>query len=177
MRVAGQIGLELRDLRLMPEDSQGDRVRSERPPVHLAQLPPNETPVANPPETDGNAVAQTEPAGDTQVGAVPDGGDFSGMTIAELLQLDLVLPEGAAAGEAVQTDTSNETEVVDLTELSLLELMNVRATPSPQPDLPDLAPTDEKLKLNDTSLDQGHPSHLSPDGDLTPIGVLPGTEF
>ena len=53
--------------------------------------------------------------------------------------------------------------------------MNVRAAPSPQPDLPDLAPTDEKLQLNDTSLDQGQPSHLSPDGGLTPIGVLPGT--
>ncbi|HZF35194.1 MAG TPA: Ig-like domain-containing protein [Candidatus Angelobacter sp.] len=131
----------------------------------------------NPPETDGNAVAQAAPAGDTQVGAIPDGGDFSGMTIAELLQLDLVLPQGAAVGEAVAPSDSNDTEVVDLTELSLLDLMNLRATPSPQPDLPDLAPTDEKLQLNDTSLDQGQPSHLSPDGGLIPIGVLPGTSF
>jgi len=177
VRVAGQIGLETGDLRLMPEDSQGDRVRSERPPVRLAQLPPNETPVVNPPETDGNAVAQTAPAGDAQVGAVPDGSDFSGLTIAELLQLDLVLPQGAAAGEAVEQSGSDGTETVDLTELSLLDLMNFRATPSPQPDLPDLAPTDAKLQLNDSSLDQGHPSHLSPDGALTPIGVLPGTDF
>ena len=99
------------------------------------------------------------------------------LTIAELLQLDLVLPQGAAAGEAVEQSGGDGTETVDLTELSLLDLMNFRATASPQPDLPNLAPTDEKLQLNDTSLDQGPPSHLSPDGGLTPIGVLPGTDF
>ncbi len=136
----------------------------------LARLP-----VADPAETDGNAVAQTAPAGDTQVGAVPGGGDFSGMTIAELLQLDLVLPEGAIIGEMLEQSAGDETEVVDLTELSLLELMNFRAAPSPQPELPDLVPADIKLKLNDTGLDQGPPSHLSPEGGLTPIGVLPGT--
>ena len=175
MRVAGQIGLGLVDLRLMPEDSEGDRVRAERPPEALAQVPPNGTPVANPPETDGNAVAQADQEGDTQLGAVPGGGDFSGMTIAELLQLDLVLPQGAA-GEAIDPSNGGETDVVDLTELSLLELMALRATTAQQqPDLPDLAPADVKLLLNDTGLDQGPPSHLSPDGGLTPIGVLPGT--
>jgi VCBS repeat-containing protein len=138
-------------------------------------LPPGETPVADPAPTDANAVAQVDPAGDAQAAALPDGSDFSGLTIAELLQLDLVLPQGAPVGEAVDPSDSNTSDTVDLTELSLLELMNVRAEPSPQPDLPDLAPTDEKLQLNDTSLDQGPPSHLSPDGGLTPIGVLPGT--
>jgi VCBS repeat-containing protein len=177
MGVARPIGLELGDLRLMPEDSELPRVRGERPPVHVAQLPPGETPVpvVDPAPTDANAVAQVDPAGDAQAAALPDGSDFSGLTIAELLQLDLVLPQGAPAGEAVDPSDSNTPDTVDLTELSLLELMNVRATPSPQPDLPDLAPTDEKLQLNDTSLDQGPPSHLSPDGGLTPIGVLPGT--
>ncbi|MCI0430596.1 MAG: Ig-like domain-containing protein, partial [Rhodospirillales bacterium] len=173
--MAGQIVLELGDLPLIPEDSEGDRVRSERPPVHLAQLPPGETPVADTAETDEDAVAQAATAADTQVGAVPDSGDFSGLTIAELLQLDLVLPQGAGVGEAIEQSGSDQSEVVDLTELSLLELMNLRATPSPQPDLPDLAPTDKKLLLNDTGLDQGPPSHLSPNGGLTPIGVLPGT--
>jgi len=66
--------------------------------VHLAQLPPGETPVADPAPTDGNAVAQVDPAADTQAAALPDGGDFSGLTIAELLQLDLVLPQGAPTG-------------------------------------------------------------------------------
>ena len=176
MRVAGQIVLELGDLRLMPEDSEGDRVRSERPPVHVAQLPPGETPVAAPPETDGNAVAQVgDPAaGDTQVGAIPHGGNFSDLTIAELLQLDLVLPEGTDGGEVIAPSDTGESETVDLTELSLLELMNLRATAAPQPDLPELVPADIKLQLNDTSLDDGQPSHLSP-GELTPIGVLAGT--
>jgi VCBS repeat-containing protein len=175
LRVAGQIVLELGDLRLIPEDSEGDRVRSERPPVQLAQLPPGEAPVADTAETDADAVAQAATA-ETQVGAVPEGG-FSGMTIGELLQLDLVLPEGAIVGEAIEQSAGDETEVVDLTELSLLELMNFRAAPSPQPELPDLAPADIKLKLNDTGLEDGPPSHLSPEGGLTPIGVLPGTSW
>jgi hypothetical protein len=176
VRVAGQIVLELGDLRLMPEDSEGDRVRSERPPVHVAQLPPGETPVATPPETDGNAVAQVDDptAGDTQVGAIPDGGNFSDLTIAELLQLDLVLQEGTDGGDVIPPSDAAEPETVDLTELSLLELMNLRATAAPQPDLPELIPADVKLQLNDTSLEEGQPSHLSP-GELTPIGVLAGT--
>ncbi|HUL07993.1 MAG TPA: tandem-95 repeat protein, partial [Candidatus Acidoferrum sp.] len=180
----------------MPEDSAGDRVRGERPSAQVAQLPPSDTPVANPADS-GNAVvgvlAQTDPTGndaaatdptgdnptgdiDTQAAALPaDGGNFSGMTIAELLQLDLVLPQGGEGSEAVDQGVNNEPESVDLTELSLLELMNLRAAPAPQPNLPDLAPTDSKLQLNDTSLDEDQPSHLSP-GELIPIGVLAGTD-
>jgi len=166
----------------MPEDSEGDRVRGGRPPAQVAQLPPGEAPVATPPETDGNTVAQVdptdttpvEPTDNTQVGAIPDGGDFSDMTIAELLQLDLVLPEGTDGGDALPPSDTDQTETVDLTELSLLELMNLRATAAPQPDLPQLVPADIKLQLNDTSLDEGQPSHLSP-GELTPIGVLAAT--
>jgi len=172
---AGHIGLELGDLRLTPEDSEVARVRVVRPHVHLAQLPPEEIPVANPLETDGSTVAQDDQEGATQVGALPDGGNFSDMTIAELLQLDLVLPAGPDGGEPVEQADSSTTEVVDLTELSLLELMNLKAKAAAQPDLPDLAPTDVKLQLNDGDLDQSPPSHLSPEGGLTPIGVLPDT--
>ncbi|MGE0117554.1 MAG: tandem-95 repeat protein, partial [Dongiaceae bacterium] len=100
------------------------------------------------------------------------------MTIAELLQLDLVLPEGAMFVDGNFEVPEGDTDVVDLTELSLLELMNVRVSPEASPELPDLIPADSKLlPANDDGLLQGPPSHLVPEGGLTPIGVLPGTDY
>src|SRR5262249_51182651 len=137
-------------------------------PELLAQLPPKETPVAV--DTDGSEVAQADPSAVTQL--VVPAGEFTAMTIAELLQLELVQPEGSE-----ETAAQNEIADPDLTDLSLLELMNLRVRAATPSDLPDLSPPDAKLQLNGTDLDRSPPSHLSPESGLTPIGVLPGTSW
>jgi VCBS repeat-containing protein len=150
------------ELAALPEDSG----RAEQ---QTAELPPD--PAGQP---DREASPEPDTLDTTQVGATAVGGDFTQMTIAELLQLDLVLPQGAIFdGEPGEGDT----DAVDLTELSLLELMNIRVTPEAQPELPDLNPDSNLLPRADDGLWQGPPSHLAPEGGLTPIGVLPGTSY
>jgi VCBS repeat-containing protein len=155
----------------MPEDFEALRLRSERPRAELAQLPEDQ-------KADG-ADAETAPAPSAddavaEVGA-PAGSSFVNMSIAELLQLDLILPQGAesSATEAVPEAGPDADELM---ELSLLELMDIKAVPAEPPELPDLNPPELDPRLPNDSLDQGPPSHLSPEGGLTPIGVLPGTD-
>jgi VCBS repeat-containing protein len=152
------------ELAALPEDA--GRVQQQ-----TAQLPPD---AARPPAGAGDG-ADSDAAEVTQVGEATIG-DFTQMSIAELLQLDLVLPQGAIFS-AIEEVPQGDGEIVDLTELSLLELMDIRVTPEATPDLPDLNPDrGNLLPPNDEGL-QGPPSHLSPDGGLTPIGVLPGTDY
>lgn len=144
-----------------------------RPPAgqqdpQLAELPDQQVPGGNGADTSASDDVST----DTDHSAAESG--FAQMSIAELLQLDLVLPEGAEA----ENDTLPATDgSVDLMELSLLELMNVRAVPAELPELPDLVPPDAVLQLPDDDLNQAPPSHLFPEGGLIPIGVLPGTDY
>ena len=167
MAFAAVTGPELGDLRLMPEELAALPEDAGRAEQQTAELPPD--PAGQP---DREAAPEPDTLDTTQVGATAVGGDFTQMTIAELLQLDLVLPQGAVfEGEPAEGDT------VDLTELSLLELMNIRVTPEAQPELPDLNPDSNLLPPNDSGLEQGPPSHLAPEGGLTPIGVLPGTDY
>ncbi len=149
--------------------SRQDAGRADQQSAQSLQDPPADAvlPEEEPVATD--SVQATSPTA---------GGDFTQMTIAELLQLDLVLPEGAMFVDGSFEVPEGDTDVVDLTELSLLELMNVRVSPEAPPDLPDLIPADSKLlPVHDDGLLQGPPSHLVPEGGLTPIGVLPGTDY
>jgi len=116
---------------------------------------------------DAVAIASVDPAAE---------GEFVPLSIAELLQLELVLPDGAEAGNAVESTAGDDKQAFDLMELSLLELLDVKAVPAVLPELPDLAPSESTGLLPDDGLDLGPPSHLSPNGGLTPIGVLPGTD-
>ncbi|MGH6927667.1 MAG: tandem-95 repeat protein, partial [Dongiaceae bacterium] len=155
------------ELAALPEDAG----RTEEQSAEL-------TPAIARPPADGATAAEPDALDLTQVGETAVGADFTQMSIAELLQLDLVLPQGALFVGDVGELPQGDGEVVDLTELSLLELMKVRVTPEAQPDLPDLNPDDANLlPENDDGLWQGPPSHLSPEGGLTPIGVLPGTSY
>jgi VCBS repeat-containing protein len=152
------------DLAALPEDAG----LAEQ----TAQLPPEAA--AHPPPEAGDG-ADADAAEATQVGEATVGADFTQMSIAELLQLDLVLPQGAMFApfeEVPQGDGE-----VDLTELSLLELMDIRVTPEATPELPDLNPDGDFLPPSDEGLGLGPPSHLAPEGGLTPIGVLPGTSY
>jgi VCBS repeat-containing protein len=153
------------ELAAFPEDVDGaDR--------QTAQLPPGS---ARPPD---GADATQAPAPDAaQVSEAIPGVDFTHMTIAELLQLDLVLPEGAILGGDFVELPQGDADVVDLMELSLLELMSFRVTAEAQPELPDLNPDGNLLPPDNEGIWQGPPSHLAPEGGLTPIGVLPGTDY
>lgn len=154
-------------MRLVLTESKAVRPPAGQQDAQLAEHPYQQV-------LDGNGT-ETSPPDDVSVDADSSAAEsnFTQMSIAELLQLDLVLPEGADAGN----DTLPVTDgVVDLMELSLLELMEVRAIPAELPELPDLAPRDMVLQLPDDDLDHAPPSHLFPEGGLIPIGVLPGTD-
>src|SRR5262249_50178065 len=63
---------------------------------------------------------------------IASAGDFANMNMAELMQLDLVLNEDPQAA------TAKPSLPEDLTELSLLDLMNLKVTTEQAPELPDL---------------------------------------
>jgi hypothetical protein len=88
---------------------------------------------------------------EARVGAAADTGTFTQLTIAELLQLALVLPEGAESGAVVTPDPTEAGDSPDLTDLSLLELMTIRVSTEAAPVLPELAPeAGENMLLNET---------------------------
>src|SRR5215475_3245219 len=83
------------------------------------------------------AASNQDPAPRDQVASA---GDFANMNMAELMQLDLILNENGNGQQA--GDQAHKSVPEDLTELSLLDLMNLKVTTEQAPKLPDLNPPD-----------------------------------
>ncbi len=115
--------------------------------------------------------AQPDEAASNQDPAPPDqvasAGDFANMNMVELMQLDLVLNQDPQAA------TGKPSLPEDLTELSLLDLMNLKVTTEQAPELPDLNPPDHDFRLHDEDPSQSLFNRVSV--NLAAAGTLPGT--
>ena len=158
----------------MPTNS--DELRQAGGPPHRQQAQlsadPSAAPAAPDLVLDALIVAQDDPAA-AQPDQVAAAGDFTQMSMAELMQLDLILNE---SGDSQPTADKQAHKGLpeDLTELSLLDLMNLKVTTEKAPDLPDLSPPDHDFRLHDESLGDDLPAHVT-NASLTPAGTLPGT--
>src|SRR5262249_11994513 len=127
----------------------------------LIDSPPAVPTAAQPDE----AASNQDPPSDQ----IASAGDFANMNMSELMQLDLVLNEDpqATPGKPSQTE--------DLTELSLLDLMNLKVTTEQAPELPDLNPPDHDFRLHDENPSETLFNRVSINENLAPTGTLPGT--
>ena len=145
----------------------------------VAQTDPAAAQAGSAPTQPDPAPAQTDPAvhadpATTQPDQVADASAFTKMSMAELMQLDLILNEGGDSQPGADTMQGHKVLPEDLTELSLLDLMSLKVTTEKAPDLPDLNPPDHDFRLHDENLDDSNLPHLS-NINLIPAGTLPGT--